>query len=95
MNRIEPIQGNTVSADALEQMQTTIEGIAILVDSLIFSNAMEGTPVNIDSVRRLISGPLDEVAEGLHTIVNAACGKEITISNEAEQTKDEERTGTE
>ena len=78
--RYEVLQGNTVSSEALEQLQISVEGIAILIDCLITSiDSIGGIPTNIDSVRRIISDQLDTVSEDLHKIVRASEGKTITI----------------
>lgn len=75
----EVLQSNKISAGALEQMQISIEGVQVLIDSLISSIITDGTPVNLDSVRRIISDQLDTVSEDLHKIVKASEGKTIAI----------------
>ncbi len=83
MNIYEPVQGNSVNADALEHMQSTIEGVSVLIDSLTFTINSIGVPENMDSVRALITEQLDSVAGDLQTIRNAASGKQITITDRA------------
>ena len=78
--KFEVLQGNTVSSEALEQLQISVEGTAVLIDCLIHSiDSIGGIPTNIDSVRRIISDQLDTVSEDLHKIVRASEGKTITI----------------
>jgi hypothetical protein len=84
MNNYEPVQGNTVSIDALEEMQTAVEGVSILLDSLIFTIVNTGVPTNIDSVRAVLTDQLDNVAKELQTISDAANGKRITICDRSE-----------
>lgn len=84
MNNYEPIQGNTVSIDALEEMQTAVEGVSILIDSLIFTIVNTGVPTNIESVRAVLTDQLDSVAKELQTISDAANGKRITICDRSE-----------
>lgn len=84
MNNYEPVQGNTISIDALEQMQTTVEGVSILLDSLIFTIVNTGVPTNIDSVRAILTEQLDGIAEDLQTISDAANRKRIVIADREE-----------
>ena len=84
MNNYEPVQGNTVSIDALDEMQTTVEGVSILIDSLIFTIVNTGVPTNIDSVRAVLTEQLDSIAEDLQTITDAANGKRIVIATRGE-----------
>lgn len=84
MNNYEPIQGNTVSIDALEEMQTAVEGVSILIDSLIFTIVNTGVPTNIESVRAVLTDQLDSVTKELQTISDAANGKRITICDRSE-----------
>lgn len=84
MNNYEPVQGNTVSIDALEEMQTAVEGVSILIDSLIFTIVNTGVPTNIESVRAVLTDQLDSVAKELQTISDAANGKRITICDRSE-----------
>lgn len=84
MNNYEPVQGNTVSIDALDEMQTAIEGVSILIDSLIFTIVNTGVPTNIESVRAVLTDQLDCVAKELQTISDAANGKRITICDRSE-----------
>lgn len=84
MNNYEPVQGNTVSIDALDEMQTAIEGVSILIDSLIFTIVNTGVPTNIESVRAVLTDQLDSVAKELQTISDAANGKQITICDRSE-----------
>ena len=78
--KVEVLQGNKVSTEALEQMQTSIEGVEVLIDSLISSIISDGTPVNLDSVRRIISDQLDQASEDLSLIVKASKGKSLVIT---------------
>lgn len=78
--KVEVLQGNKVSTDALEQMQTSIEGVQVLIDSLISSIITDGTPVNLDSVRRIISDQLDQASEDLSLIIKASEGKSLVIT---------------
>jgi len=78
--KVEVLQGNKVSTEALEQMQTSIEGVTVLIDALISSIIADGTPVNLDSVRRIISDQLDQASEDLRLIVKASEGKSLVIT---------------
>ena len=84
MNNYEPVRGNIINIDALEEMQTAVEGVSILLDSLIFTIVNTGVPTNIDSVRAILTEQLDSIAEDLQTISDAANGKRIVIADREE-----------
>ena len=84
MNNYEPVRGNIINTDALEEMQTAVEGVSILLDSLIFTIVNTGVPTNIDSARAILTDQLDSIAEDLQTISDAANGKRIVIADREE-----------